>query len=91
MGPGFLGLSLEYKAIHQYTGRNPLAINPVLVELLRELAPGQSPVIRIGGDSTDQSWWPIRGVIPPGGVSYALTNGWLRTTRALAADLDARS
>ncbi len=26
----------------------------------------------------------MRGVIPPGGISYALTKGWLRTTRALA-------
>ena len=50
----------------------------------------QSPVLRIGGDSTDATWWPMRGMIPPGGVSYALTNGWLRTTRALAATLGAK-
>jgi hypothetical protein len=87
---GFVGLSLEYKAIHQYTGRNPLAINPVMVQLIRNLNPGQSPVLRIGGDSTDWTWWPMRGVIPRGGVSYALTKGWMRTTRALAADLGAK-
>ncbi len=90
MPPGFLGLSLEYRALHQYTGRNPLAINPVLIQLIRNLTPGQAPVLRIGGDSTDWTWWPTRGVIPRGGISYPLTKGWLRTTQALAADLGAK-
>jgi hypothetical protein len=90
MPPGFLGLSLEYKALHQYTGRDPLATNPVLIQLIRALAPGQAPVLRIGGDSTDWTWWPARDVIPRGGISYALTHGWMRTTRALAADLGAK-
>jgi Glycosyl hydrolase family 79 C-terminal beta domain len=90
MPRGFLGLSLEYKAVHQYAGRNPLAINPVLIQLIRYLAPGQAPVLRIGGDSTDSTWWPTRGVIQRGGISYALTKGWLRTTRALAVDLGAK-
>jgi len=88
--PGFIGTSLEYSALHLYTGRDPRAIDPVLLQLLRQLAPGQAPVLRIGGDSTDDTWWPIKGVIPPGGVTYGLDNGWLRTTHALAADLGAR-
>ena len=62
----------------------------MLVQLLRNLDPGQAPVLRIGGDSTDGTWWPIRGVIPPGGINYGLTNGWMRTTQALAADLGAK-
>lgn len=90
MAGGFVGVSFEYRALHQYTGRDPLAIDPSLLGLLRGLAPDQSPVIRIGGDSTDGSWWPIRGMLAPGGVYYPITEGWLRTTRALAADLDAR-
>jgi hypothetical protein len=90
IAPGFVGVSLEYKALHFYTGRDPRAVNPVLVQLLRQLAPGQAPVLRIGGDSTDATWWPLRGVIPPGGVTYGLTPGWLRTTRALAQALGAR-
>ena len=48
MAPGFVGVSLEYQALHVYTGRDPRAVNPVLVNLLRGLAPGQSPVLRIG-------------------------------------------
>jgi hypothetical protein len=89
MPPGFVGISFEYRALHLYTGRDPRAVDPVLVQLLRQLAPGQAPVLRIGGDSTDATWWPVRGVIPPGGVTYKLTKGWLRTTQALAADLGA--
>jgi Glycosyl hydrolase family 79 C-terminal beta domain len=90
MPPGFIGTSLEYQALHLYTGRDPRAIDPVLLQLLRQLAPGQAPLLRIGGDSTDVTWWPIKGVIPPGGVTYGLNKGWLRTAHALAADLGAR-
>ncbi|MBV9820074.1 MAG: hypothetical protein JOZ07_17215 [Solirubrobacterales bacterium] len=90
MPSGFVGVSFEYRALHEYTGRDPRAIDPVLLSLLRGLVPGQSPIIRIGGNSSDDSWWPIPGVIPPGGIDYRLTPGWLRTTRALAADLNAK-
>lgn len=90
MPPGFVGVSFEYKAMHVYTGRDPRVVNPVLVQLLRGISPQQAPVIRVGGDSTDQTWWPVRRVIPPGGVNYALTKGWLRTTQALASALNAR-
>jgi hypothetical protein len=90
MPPGFVGASFEYRAMHQYTGRDPRAIDPVLLSLLQGLAPGQSPVVRIGGDSADDTWWPIPGMIPQGGIYYRLTKGWLRTTQALAADLNAK-
>ncbi len=90
MPAGFVGVSFEYRALHIYTGRDPDAVDPVLLGLLSGLAPGQSPVIRIGGDSTDGSWWPIPGMIAPGGIYYPITPGWLRTTQALAADLNAK-
>jgi len=89
IAPGFVGVSLEYRALHLYTGRDPDAVNPVLLDLLRGLTPGYGPVLRIGGNSTDATWWPIPGVIPPRGVTYGLTDGWLRTTRALASALGA--
>ena len=87
---GFLGLSMEFWAVHEYTGSDPNAINPVLVQLIRNLTPGQAPVLRIGGDSTDQSWWPVPGVLPPRGIDYPLTEGWIRTTAALAKTLGAK-
>jgi hypothetical protein len=62
---GFLGLSLEYFAIPAYAGTNPSAINPVFVQLVRNLAGGNPPELRIGGDTTDRTWWPIPGCGPP--------------------------
>ena len=67
MPEGFVGVSFEFRAVHQYAGNNPLAIDPVLLNLLKGLAPDQQPIIRIGGNSTDDSWWPLKGMIPPGG------------------------
>ena len=90
LGAGFLGVSLEYSALHLYTGRDPRAVNPVLIQLVRALAPHQTPVLRIGGNSADTTWWPKRGLIPPGAVKYTLTNGWLKTTGALASALGAK-
>lgn len=87
---GFLGVSLEYRAVRQYTGSDPRAIDPVMVNLLRAMAPDQTPVVRIGGDSTDGTWWPIHGMRAPGGIYYPLNASWLATTKAFAADLRAK-
>ena len=82
--PGFVGFSFEYQAVRAYTGSDPGAINPVLVQLIRNLAPDQSPVLRIGGKSADQTWWPTPAIPCTPGVAYTLTPSWLATTRALA-------
>jgi hypothetical protein len=89
---GFLGLSLEYTALDAYTGANPAAVDPVFIQLLRNLAPapGQPVVLRIGGNSTDATWWPVPGVTPLGGVRYALTPAWLASARALAGAVPAK-
>ncbi len=90
IAPGFVGLSLEFQALPAYVGSDPAHPNPVLIQLIRNLAPGQSPVIRIGGDSTDRTWWPIAGRAQPAGVTYRLTQAWLASARALASALGAR-
>jgi hypothetical protein len=87
---GFLGLSLEYPAVETYAGADPRALDPVFVQLVRNLVPGQAPVLRIGGDSTDRTWWPTPGIPRPPGVTYAITPRWLEVTRALAHALGAR-
>jgi hypothetical protein len=87
---GFLGFSFEFSAVRAYTGSDPRAINPVFEQLIRNLTPGQAPVLRIGGDSTDLSYAPSRGVRAPPYVAYALTPGWMATTAALAHQLGAR-
>jgi len=88
--PGFLGLSIEYPAIEQYAGTDPSTVNPILVQLIRNLTPNQSPVLRIGGDSTDWEWWPVPNMRKPGGVRYTLTPTWIAVTRALIEQLNAR-
>jgi hypothetical protein len=90
IAPGFLGLSLEYSAIERYAGTDPSALNPVLLELIRNLTPSQAPVIRIGGDSTDHTWWPVPGMRRPGGIQYTLTPRWLALTSSLTQALGAR-
>src|SRR6516162_318292 len=70
---GFIGLSLEYPAVEAYAGINPLAPDPVFVQLVRNLAPGQAPVLRIGGDSSDRTWWPTPGLTRPPGVKFSIT------------------
>ena len=90
--PQFLGVSLEYTALDAYTGANPSALDPAFVQLLRNLAPdtGQPLILRIGGNSTDSTWWPVAGITPPAGVRYALTPTWLAAARALAAAVPAQ-
>jgi hypothetical protein len=87
---GFVGLSLEYSAVPWYAGTDPNAVNPVFEQLIRNLAPGQSPVLRIGGNSTDTTWVPTSGIRRPAGVSYTLSPRWLAVTSRLARDLRAR-
>jgi len=41
---GFLGLSLEYPAVEAYAGTDPRALDPVFLQLVRNLDPGQAPV-----------------------------------------------
>ncbi len=88
--PGFVGFSFEYSALPAYAGTDPRAVNPVLERLLRGVTPGQRPLLRIGGDSTDRTWWPVPGMQRPGGVTFGLTPTWTSVARALARDLHAR-
>ena len=86
---GFLGLSIEYPALEAYAGTDPSALNPVFEQLVRNLAPGQAPVLRIGGNSADRTWLPTAGMKRPPGVTVDITDQWLSVTRALARALGA--
>jgi hypothetical protein len=87
---GFVGFSFEFPALPADAGTNPRAPDRVLTQLIRKVDPGGSPVIRIGGDSTDATWWPVPGVARPGSVKYSLSPRWLATARRLADTLRAR-
>jgi hypothetical protein len=88
--PGFLGLSMELPALEQFGGSDPSALDPVFLQLVRNIAPGQRPVLRLGGDSTDWSWYPVPGMPRPPWVRYQLSANWLAVARAAARALDAR-
>lgn len=80
---GFLGLSIEYWALENYAGQDPHAINPALVRLIRQLLPGGG-VLRIGGVTTDKTWWPVPGVARSKGINYGLSRRRLLVAGALA-------
>ena len=86
---GFLGFSFEFQGVRAYTGSDPAHVNPVLVQLIRNLTPGQAPVLRIGGNSTDLSYVVGPGVKPLRYQGYELTPSWMATTGALAKALGA--
>ncbi len=88
--PGFVGLSTEYWAIPKLAGENPQAQDPVFARLLANLAPGQRPVLRLGGDSTDWTWWPIPHVRAPLGIRYTLTSRWIQIAQALIKTTNVR-
>ena len=72
---GFLGFSFEYPTVEKYAGFDPKAVNRVLVQLIRDLTPGQRPVLRIGGDTTDWTWWPVPASASPEGSGTVWTQG----------------
>ena len=72
---GFAGLSLEYTTVEDYLGKDPSAVDPVFEQLVRNVAPKQRPVLRIGGDTTDWTWWPVPGTARPPWVRYSSIAG----------------
>jgi hypothetical protein len=87
---GFLGVGLEFRTVNAYAGNSARSLDPVFVQLVKNLAAGQRPIFRIGGISTDRSWWPMRGVRRSPGITYNITRGWIGVLRALATATNAR-
>lgn len=87
--PGFIGVSMEFQTAAVVAGpaSDP---NRAVQRLIAELAPGQDPVVRIGGDSTDHTWWPAPGLSDPDREAYRLTPAWLASLRTLVQAIHAR-
>ena len=89
--PGaFVGISLEYGTVVSAELPGSGGADAVLAQLIRNLSPGYAPILRIGGDSGDKTWWPVAGMPRPRGIDYALTPAWLADARALARSARAR-
>jgi hypothetical protein len=89
VGSTFLGFSFEYWALKRYAGTDPNAIDPVFEQLISNLTAGAATVIRIGGVSTDRTWWPIKGLQRSPAAWYTLTRRGLEVAAALAAATNA--
>jgi len=86
----FLGFSFEYWALQAYAGTNPDAIDPVFERLLDNLTEGAPTVIRIGGTTTDHTWWAVKGLPRSPGANYTITRQRLEVAAALARATHAR-
>lgn len=90
ISPGFVGFSIEYHSLLDYTGSDAAAPNPTFIRLVRALAPYGAPVIRLGGDTTDWTWWPATAAPKPRGIRYELAPRLIAAARATALALGAR-
>ncbi|HWD65306.1 MAG TPA: hypothetical protein VG405_09035 [Solirubrobacteraceae bacterium] len=87
--PGFVGVSMEFQSAALTAG--PASDPDVVVQqLLAGLAPGEAPVVRIGGDSTDHAWYPAAGLRDPDLHAFRLTPAWIASLRTLAEAIHAR-
>jgi hypothetical protein len=81
---GFLGLAIEYNEVPQLAGPTVRSVNPVFAALLHNLGPAGRAPLRIGGQSTARSWWPVPGMPRPLGITYNLSPRWTADARSLA-------
>ncbi|MFZ0043405.1 MAG: glycosyl hydrolase family 79 C-terminal domain-containing protein [Solirubrobacteraceae bacterium] len=86
----FVGVALEYSALRSEVGYDSKSANPVLVQLIRNLAPNGRPLLRIGGLSTDRTWWPQKGLAAPAGVTFGLSTAWTTAAKELAQAANAQ-
>src|SRR4051794_40052746 len=72
----FLGFSQEYNALRTWLGGPVIGVNPLLVNISKQLASYGSgpPVLRLGGGSADAAWWNPTGRKQPAGISFNLNN-----------------
>jgi Glycosyl hydrolase family 79 C-terminal beta domain len=93
LGPGvasgFVGLATEYWDVEQEVGRDPAEPDVAFEHVAENLAPDGAFSLRIGGDSTDWTWFPIPGMTQPPWVRWTMTPTWAAVTKRLVDDLKA--
>ena len=87
---GFLGIAIRFGTVTGWEPGGSAPPNPVLAQLVHNLNPTGRPSIRIGGESTDRSWWPTPGVSRPLGVTETLGPAWGQALKQLAVSTDAK-
>ncbi len=86
---GFVGIATELWDVEKEVGTNPAEPDVPFEQLVRNLAPHGGLTLRIGGDSTDWSWWPVTGMKQPPWVRWTMTPAWAAVTKRLVDDLHA--
>ena len=86
---GFLGIAAEVDTISDLSGSVADPDTP-FVNLLRNLSRGAPFLLRLGGNSGDDSWWPIPGMKKPPYL-HTLTARWGADVRALLEALGAKT
>ncbi len=86
---GFLGIATELNTIPALSGSADDPDTPFL-HLLSNLSPGAPMLLRLGGNSGDNSWWPIPGMkkLP---YLYTLTPQWGADVHALLTALGGKA
>jgi hypothetical protein len=86
---GFLGIATELTTVPALSGSAAHPDTP-FVNLLGSLSPGAPLVLRLGGNSADDSWWAIPGIRKPPYL-YTLTPRWAADVRALLKSLGGKA
>ena len=86
----FVGIAIRFDTVTAWEPGGSAPPNPVLSQLIRSLDPTGRPSIRVGGDSSDRSWWPTAGVPQPLGVTETLGPAWGQALKQLALSTDAK-
>ena len=86
---GFVGITTEYWDMFKEAGTNPSQPDIPFEQVLKNLAPDGGFDLRIGGDTSDWTWWPVPGMAHPPWARWTLTPAWMAVTQKLLEDLHA--
>jgi hypothetical protein len=86
---GFLGIATSLSTIPALAGPASDPDTPG-VNLLKNLSPGAPPLLRLGGNSADDAWWPTPGVSNQHFL-YALTPRWGANVKAMLTALGGKA
>ncbi len=89
IAPGFVGVATEFWNVLAEVGTDPRKPDTAFEQVVRNLSPDGGLSLRIGGDSTDWTWFPIPGMSTPPWVRWTMTPTWAAVTKRLVSDLHA--
>ena len=86
---GFVGVTTEYRDMFKEVGTDPSQPDVPFEQVLKNLAPHGGFDLRIGGDTSDWTWWPVPGMAHPPWARWTLTPTWMAVAQKLLEDLHA--